>query len=61
MGVSGQRNTPATFYPMEGNPGKHCVGGWVGPRAGLDAEARSKTFCPCRRSNPSHPVRSQTL
>ena len=27
MGVGGQRHSPA---------GTHCIGGWVGPRAGLD-------------------------
>jgi hypothetical protein len=33
----------------------------VGPRAGLDAEARRKILCLCRGSNPGRPVRSQTL
>ena len=34
-GMGGQRHTPATLPP--GNrPGTHCIGGWVGPRAGLD-------------------------
>jgi hypothetical protein len=28
----------------------------VGPRAGLDTEARRKILCPCRRSNPDRPV-----
>jgi hypothetical protein len=32
-------------------PGTHCTGGWVGPRAGLDTEARGKILCPCRGSN----------
>jgi len=27
--------TPRPFYPRE-RPGTHCIGGWVGPRAGLD-------------------------
>jgi hypothetical protein len=42
-------------------PGTHCTGGWVGPRAGLDAEARGKILCLCRGTNPGRPVRSQTL
>jgi hypothetical protein len=42
-------------------PGTHCTGGWLGPRAGLDREARGKILCPCRGSNLGHPVRSQTL
>jgi hypothetical protein len=27
------------FTPGERTPGTHCIGGWVGPRAGLDAGA----------------------
>jgi hypothetical protein len=35
MGVGGQRHAPAALPP--GNrPIPHCIGGWVGPRAGLD-------------------------
>jgi hypothetical protein len=37
-------------------PGTHCTGGWVGPRAGLDTEARGKILCPCRVSNSDRPV-----
>jgi hypothetical protein len=38
-GVSGQRHAPAALYPQGMT---HCTGGWVGPRAGLDTEARKK-------------------
>jgi hypothetical protein len=31
--------------------GAHCTGGWVGPRAGLDTEARGKILYPCKGSN----------
>jgi hypothetical protein len=61
MGVSGQHHAPAVLYPGEGTPGTHCTGGWVGPRAGLDAEARGKILCLCRGSNPGHPVHSHTI
>jgi hypothetical protein len=44
------------FTPGERTPGTHCTGGWVGPRAGLDTEARGKILCPGRESNPDHPV-----
>jgi hypothetical protein len=37
-------------------PGTHCTGGWVGPRSGLDTEARGKILCPRRGSNPDRPV-----
>jgi hypothetical protein len=30
------------FTPEERTPGTHCTGGWVGPRAGMDAEVRRK-------------------
>jgi len=35
MGVGGQRHAPAALPPWE-RPGTHCIGGWVGPRAGPD-------------------------
>jgi hypothetical protein len=40
MGVSGQRHAPAALCLGERNQGTHCAEGWVGPRAGLDTEAR---------------------
>jgi hypothetical protein len=49
------------FTPGERTPGTHWTGGWVSPRAGLDAKARRKILCLCRGSNPGRPVRSQTL
>jgi hypothetical protein len=49
------------FTPGERTPGNHWTGGWVGRRAGLDAEARGNILCPCRGSNPDRPARSQTL
>jgi hypothetical protein len=44
MGVSGQRLVPAALYPPpdKGPPGTHWTGGWLGPRVGLDTEARGK-------------------
>jgi hypothetical protein len=47
--------------PGETAPGTPWTGGWVGPRASLDAEVRGKILCLCRGSNPGRPVRSQTL
>jgi hypothetical protein len=61
MGVNGQHHAPAAFYPWEKFPGTHWTGGWVGPKAGLDAEARGKILCLCRGLNPGRQVRSQTL
>jgi hypothetical protein len=62
MGVSGQRHALAAhFTPGERTPSTHWIEGWVGLRAGLDAGARRKILCPCRRSNRDRPARSQTL
>jgi hypothetical protein len=61
MGVSGQRHAPAALYPRGKDPGTPCTGVWVGPRVGLDAEARREIVCLCRGSNPGRPARSQTL
>ena len=36
-GVSGQQHASAALYPQE-RPHTHFTGGWVGPRAGLDAQ-----------------------
>jgi hypothetical protein len=44
------------FTPGERTPGTHCTRLWVGPRAGLDSEAKGKILCPCRGSNLDHPV-----
>jgi hypothetical protein len=39
MGVSGQRYAPAALYPRGKDPGTNWRGGWVGPRADLNAGA----------------------
>jgi hypothetical protein len=31
-----------SFTPREGDPGTHWIGGWVGPRTGLDDVERRK-------------------
>ena len=33
--------TPRPLHPRE-RPGTHCIGGWVGPRAGLDGCGKSR-------------------
>jgi hypothetical protein len=52
------------FSPGKRTPGTHCTGGWVGPRAGLDTEARGKILSPLQGIEPRSPGRpphSQTL
>ena len=35
IGHEGPDATPRPLYPRE-RPDTHCIGGWVGPRSGLD-------------------------
>jgi hypothetical protein len=49
--LSGQRHASAALYPWERIPGTHWTWGWVGPRAGLDRQARVK-----QGSNTGRPV-----
>jgi hypothetical protein len=61
MEVSGQLHAPANFPPEKETPDTHCIGGWVGSRAGLNAVARRKKkshHCTCRESNPARPAHS---
>jgi hypothetical protein len=51
---------PGRFIPRKRGPGTHCIGGWVGPRAGLDAVVQTEIRSPYRDSNlsPNQPVAS---
>jgi hypothetical protein len=42
MEVSGAASRPEGFTPRERALGTHWIGGWVGPRAGLDAVVKRK-------------------
>jgi hypothetical protein len=43
---------PGRFTRREIAPSTHWIGGWGGPRAGLDAVVRRKIPSPYRESNP---------
>jgi hypothetical protein len=61
--VSGQLHVPDSFTPGERAPGTHWMGGWVGPRTGLD-DVEKKTFfiLPGLEHRPlRRPARSQSL
>jgi hypothetical protein len=47
---------PGRFPPRDRAPGTHWIGGWVGPRAGLDAVSKRNVPTLCRESNPDHPI-----
>jgi hypothetical protein len=40
------------FTPGERARGTHCTGGWVGPRAGLDAKTKEKNPLPLSGIEP---------
>jgi hypothetical protein len=42
------------FTPRERDSGTYWIGGWMGPRAGLDAVVKRKIPRPSRESNPDH-------
>jgi hypothetical protein len=48
--------TPQPLYPQGKSPGTHWIGGWVGPRAVLDAVVKRKIPSPRRESNPRTPI-----
>jgi hypothetical protein len=41
------------FILRERATGTYRIGGWMGPRAGLDAVEKRKNTCPYRELNPS--------
>jgi hypothetical protein len=47
---------PGRFTLRERAPGTHWIGGWVGPRAFLDAVVKRKIPNPRRESNPKTPI-----
>jgi hypothetical protein len=44
-GVERSVSRPGRAYRLGMDPGTHCAGGWVGPKAGLDTEATGKILC----------------
>jgi hypothetical protein len=54
MKVSGQLHAPAALSPRERAPGTHWIGGWVGPRAVLDAVVKRKIHTPTGTRNIDH-------
>jgi hypothetical protein len=56
MEVSGQLHTLAALPPGKESPipSLPWIGGWMGPRAGLDAVSERKILSLHRESNPDH-------
>jgi hypothetical protein len=55
MDASGQLHVPAALPPGK-DPSYPLVGGWVGPKAVLDAVVKRKIPSPRRESNPRTPI-----
>jgi hypothetical protein len=49
------------LYTWERTHGTHCIGGWMGLRAGMHTECTGKILCFCLGLNPCCPACSQTL
>jgi hypothetical protein len=56
MEMSGQLHASQPLYPERKSPGTHWIGGWVGPRAVLDAVVKRKIPSPRRESNSRIPI-----
>jgi len=54
MELSGQLHAPTALTPRKRGPGIHWLGGWVGPRAGLDTVMKEKFTEPRQDSNPDY-------
>jgi len=52
---------PGSFNPRERAPGTHWIGGWVGPRAGLNAVVKWKISSPAEAQTLDHPAHSTAL
>jgi hypothetical protein len=55
-GGEGSSSGPGRFTPRERTPGTHWIGGWVSPRAVLNAVVKRKIPSPLRESNPKTPI-----
>jgi len=54
MEASGQLHAPAALPSGKESPNSRWVGGWVGPRAGLDAVAKTENPSPFQELNPKY-------
>jgi len=50
--------TPWPLYSQGKAPSTHCIGGWVGPRAGLDTVEGTQSPPGIEPRSPDHPARS---
>jgi hypothetical protein len=55
-GSGGIASRPGRFAPREIAPISHWIGGWVGPRAVLDAVVKREIPSPRRESNSRTPI-----
>jgi hypothetical protein len=53
LGAEWSPSRPDPFSPMVTSPRTHWIGGFVGPKDGLDAVAKRINPCPCRELKES--------
>jgi hypothetical protein len=56
LGTRWSASRPGRFTLRERAPGAHWIGGWVDPRALLEAVVKRKIPSPRRESNPRTPI-----
>jgi hypothetical protein len=56
MEANDQIHAPAALFPGKEPRVPHWMGGWVGPRAVVDAVVKRKIPSPRRESNPRTPI-----
>jgi hypothetical protein len=56
MEVSGEIHAPAVLPPRKSQPGTHWKGGWVGPRADLDATEKRNLALVGNQTAAPHPI-----
>ena len=56
MWMTDQLHAPAALTPVN-NPESHCIGGWMGPRAGVGVLEKKKFHIPAGIWASGRPVR----
>jgi hypothetical protein len=60
MELSGRLHAPAALLPGR-NLGTRWIGGWVGPRDGVDVFREEKVSCPAEIRTPDCPARCYSV
>jgi hypothetical protein len=61
MEVNGQLHASIALLPGKSDPGTHWIGGWVGPRVGLEVVEKGKNLTTAGIRNLDRSARSPSL